>query len=73
VLPLSKFCSHHFTFHGDICYFPYIVSHSENYTCISLFELNIISIVNVWNEEYVPQVVLHINKVIKTTLPGKAP
>jgi len=26
LLTLSKFCYHHFTFHGDIGYFAYIVS-----------------------------------------------
>ena len=26
LLPLSKFCSNHFTFHGDIGYFAYMLS-----------------------------------------------
>ena len=45
LLHLSKFYYHHFTFHGDICYFAYIVSPYRNHTCrvISLFEVNLIS------------------------------
>jgi len=26
LLPLRKLCSHHFSFHGDIGYFAYVVS-----------------------------------------------
>jgi len=30
---LSKCCYHHFTFHGDIWYFAYIVSPYGNHSC----------------------------------------
>ena len=32
-LPLSKFCCHHFTFHGDILYVAYIVSPYGHHAC----------------------------------------
>ena len=49
---MCTFFYHHFTFHGDIGYFDFIVSQYGNYTCgvISLFELNLISKVQHGNE-----------------------
>ena len=52
LLPVCTFFYHHFTFHGDIGYFDFIVSTYGNYTCgvICLFELNFISKVQRGNE-----------------------
>ena len=50
---LSKFCYHDLTVHGVILL---ILFHHGNHTCgvISLFEVNIIYKVTLWNEKYEP-------------------